>query len=87
MDKYVLSAIDKIAAAPELSGTVIFRMQEIFPDTWYPEAKRSVVEAFPNVFFDFEQGMAYDSMHLSPAALHLFAYLLSRKIEPLILSH
>ena len=81
MDPYVLMAVDSIVVSPELSGVTMIEMQKEFPDDWSEVLVNQVRDDFPDTELRFDQGMAYDSMHFTPAALHLFAGIVAKHIE------
>ncbi|MES2905688.1 MAG: SGNH/GDSL hydrolase family protein [Pseudomonadota bacterium] len=82
IDKYVLDCIEKIKGAPELQGMQIVEMQKLFPDRFDDTATARVRADFPNEQMRFDQPMAYDSMHFSPASLYLFSSILAEKLRP-----
>lgn len=80
MDPYVLKAVEEIRKSKQLSGIQLIEMQKEFPDSWDTESINKVKEEFPDATLNFDQGLAYDSMHFSPAGLHLFAMILANRM-------
>lgn len=81
MDPYVLTAVEEIKKSKHLSGIQLIEMQKEFPDSWNAELINKVKEEFPDTTHNFDQGLAYDSMHFSPAGLHLFAMILAVRMN------
>lgn len=83
MDPYVLRAVEEIKKSKKLSGIQIIEMQKEFPDSWDADWINKVKKEFPDATLNFDQGLAYDNMHFSPAGLHLFAIILANRMGAL----
>jgi len=84
MDSHVLNAINTIKKSKRLSGVSIIEMQNKLPDIWNADAMNKVKESFPDAKLNFDEGMAYDSMHFTPSALHLFATILADNLDYIV---
>lgn len=87
LDPYVLEAVAEIKRSGQLFGVTMIEMQREFPDAWSPVLIDRVKKDFPDAAIKFDQGMAYDNMHFSPAGLHLFATILADRISMTGLAH
>lgn len=87
MDPYVLKAVEELKKSKQLSGIQLIEMQKEFPDSWNAGLINKVKNEFPDAVLNFDQGLAYDNMHFSPAGLHLFATILADRMSMPGLAH
>lgn len=83
-DTYVLRAVDEIETSRLLAGVPKISLGKKIPDKWDSRWVDEVRTAFPQAKLNFDQGMAYDTMHFSPAGLHLVAMMVARNVSSLI---